>query len=1302
MPDSLASLAPSWLVDPEPMIDRLRAAHLLSSVGDELRLRVLLDRLAKRGVAGDGAAGAAKWLGPILCRSADQQQTLDSVLRQLDDEHRSRRLIAQPVPPQTAEESAIARQRKRNLWKIGLWLGCGTILAIVLSVGLWLKSPPAPVVVPDAGGAKPCVPPDCTLPQPSGPTETPRAVGPWWSFELGVIPLTIVLTFLMFRQRRRVFLLRGLVPREAPTLSRLLPARSDGLFRADRMRMPTADWRRHRWEDSQTFDPVASIARTVRTGGEPTIVKARRRILPKYLLLVDRTGANDLLASVADHLMARLKAEQIDVARFDYRGDPRRLTATDGSGGRGRLRTLQELRGSHDEHQLIVLADAASAFDRATRSPRAWLSLLCEWPQPILMSPLPTSHQGAAERRLADLGFKVVEASSEGVAAIGRLMRRDDRSNWRYMAADRESRLDAMLAADAYRWTGDQPPSEGDVVALIEALETSLDPKAFTLLAAIAVFPMTDAKLVLFAAGQLAAALQWHHGLEGIIAEIGRLPWLRQGYLPEWLRVALVEWLERPERRALGATVRAMWLALLEYGSTGEVERHAGDGDSRSEVRFDFARAYTPTMSERLLAAVRAKRNVDVEERVLIAFLTNTPVQQVALEAPVSWRDLAPRRWRTADVIVVGLGIVAAVALTVWSTTLTTLLGSLSDQQWEKFLMPPAYVALGLTSLVLVQSYLRQLPGSWFRLLGGAIGSVLCALAICFSAFLTAVVGIKGQASFDSSTLALATPVIAYVVLWFNPSSFVRLREQQLVRGLFVDRPLLGVALTTLLACTLAIVTADAVGGVMSWRGSWAFDLAFLSSAANSWLHVAVLMFLFGTFAATSIRLVDVSMSKMALVGFATLQVLGALTIVAVVDGLLFEVIEAHQSVWQRAASLPIVFVVALAVCTPLAVARWRNLDRTRIRFIYRFAVTAILLELARAAVDGLDVAAYASKGLGLQLPAWGPGVFVWSLPILSVLGLVILPSTGRRPRLRPAALFVVPLVWTVLAGVIYVCSTNHAAFGQAESNVRFYLIPALSIGLELGTFPLVLVLANANPANDTALARLGPPPPSLATLLRRLVGIGWPALSMVLAVVAVGTVLSIYMPSAPPVAIPKGPVVPIEQNTVAPRADVPSPLGSFTVFFDWNSTALSQQALNTIKQAAVAFQANPDARIIVSGYTDTSVDEKTALALTERQAAAVRDALMREGVPSQSISSQAYGSQKPLVPTAQGVREPQNRRVEIVLTRPTGQTPTQQAPVQQAPVQQAPNQLSPNQQAPNQQAPNQQAPVRPTQPSKK
>jgi len=119
----------------------------------------------------------------------------------------------------------------------------------------------------------------------------------------------------------------------------------------------------------------------------------------------------------------------------------------------------------------------------------------------------------------------------------------------------------------------------------------------------------------------------------------------------------------------------------------------------------------------------------------------------------------------------------------------------------------------------------------------------------------------------------------------------------------------------------------------------------------------------------------------------------------------------------------------------------------------------------------------------------------------------------------------------------------------------------------------------------------------------------------------------------------------------VAPPPPAPVPAAtSFMVFFDWDRSNLSQQALTTIGQAAQAFKTKGSARITATGHTDTSGPENYNMALSLRRANAVKDALVQNGVPATAIAVVGRGEQGLLVPTPDGVREPQNRRVEIVL----------------------------------------------------
>ena len=117
--------------------------------------------------------------------------------------------------------------------------------------------------------------------------------------------------------------------------------------------------------------------------------------------------------------------------------------------------------------------------------------------------------------------------------------------------------------------------------------------------------------------------------------------------------------------------------------------------------------------------------------------------------------------------------------------------------------------------------------------------------------------------------------------------------------------------------------------------------------------------------------------------------------------------------------------------------------------------------------------------------------------------------------------------------------------------------------------------------------------------------------------------------------------------------APAPAPVTAartYLVFFDWDRADLTDRARQIIAEAANASQRVAVTRIEVSGNTDTSGTARYNLGLSERRARTVAAELVRLGVPRAAITTQGYGSSRPLVATGPGVREPQNRRVEIVL----------------------------------------------------
>jgi len=114
--------------------------------------------------------------------------------------------------------------------------------------------------------------------------------------------------------------------------------------------------------------------------------------------------------------------------------------------------------------------------------------------------------------------------------------------------------------------------------------------------------------------------------------------------------------------------------------------------------------------------------------------------------------------------------------------------------------------------------------------------------------------------------------------------------------------------------------------------------------------------------------------------------------------------------------------------------------------------------------------------------------------------------------------------------------------------------------------------------------------------------------------------------------------------------APAPAPSRSYLVFFDWDKASLTDRARQIIKDAADNSTRVQYTRIEVNGYTDTSGKPQYNQGLSVRRAQAVAAELAKDGVPQSAITIQGFGDTHLLVSTGPGVREPQNRRVEIII----------------------------------------------------
>lgn len=107
----------------------------------------------------------------------------------------------------------------------------------------------------------------------------------------------------------------------------------------------------------------------------------------------------------------------------------------------------------------------------------------------------------------------------------------------------------------------------------------------------------------------------------------------------------------------------------------------------------------------------------------------------------------------------------------------------------------------------------------------------------------------------------------------------------------------------------------------------------------------------------------------------------------------------------------------------------------------------------------------------------------------------------------------------------------------------------------------------------------------------------------------------------------------------------------AFLVFFETGKFDLKPGAIDVVSNAARKWKQSNGAHLSVDGHTDANESNKT---LASQRAEAVKNRLVKDGVPAGFISVKALGEEKLLLPTLSGVAHSFNRRVEIWIGQPS------------------------------------------------
>jgi OmpA-OmpF porin, OOP family len=105
---------------------------------------------------------------------------------------------------------------------------------------------------------------------------------------------------------------------------------------------------------------------------------------------------------------------------------------------------------------------------------------------------------------------------------------------------------------------------------------------------------------------------------------------------------------------------------------------------------------------------------------------------------------------------------------------------------------------------------------------------------------------------------------------------------------------------------------------------------------------------------------------------------------------------------------------------------------------------------------------------------------------------------------------------------------------------------------------------------------------------------------------------------------------------------------GPYIVFFDWDKSDITPEAASILDSAVTAYGSCANVPVMLAGFADRSGKPSYNQGLSERRNTSVTAYLTGRGIPAGAITSQGFGESNNRVPTADGVRELQNRRVEI------------------------------------------------------
>lgn len=319
-------------------------------------------------------------------------------------------------------------------------------------------------------------------------------------------------------------------------------------WRLDRSRhfyLAARGMQRRQHEESYYLDLPRTIEATIAKQGYPNFRYRLGSRVPEYLVLIDRSAPHDHQTRLFDQMVQALEREGVFVVRCFYDDDPRICRLAEN----GQNLYLSELRRRYPTHRLLLFGDGARLLDQFSGELNEWATMLTEWADPAILTPVGLLAWGRRERVLME-HFTLLPATQAGLVELAERYELPFRNG---LPLDDEA---ALAIA----------PPDIEYGVTVADLRRYLGPQAFQWLCACAMYPELQWDLTLKLGQQIVPAGETSRLDEAALWRLLRLPWFREGRIPEKIRFELVRALDP----AMAKRIRKFLIEILERNPAEE------------------------------------------------------------------------------------------------------------------------------------------------------------------------------------------------------------------------------------------------------------------------------------------------------------------------------------------------------------------------------------------------------------------------------------------------------------------------------------------------------------------------------------------------------------------------------------------------------------------------------------------------------------------------------------------------------------------------------------------------------------